>query len=315
MNATPALTVKTFPHHAMGGRFDLHLYLLPDDPRDWERVVTRILSRVDRWVLRLSRFVPNSEINALNEDRRAAVPVTPLLAAVLDWGRTAQQTSDGVVNPALLDALLAAQAGVPWEGYPFLPPAPPETSAYTVLRTEMSPVVVRPPGTHLDLGGIAKGWIADRTLALLDAAPGALVDADGDLALRPAQDEAWTIGVGDPRDPRSDLATLHVDGSGLPTHTWGLGTSGITVQAWTHGERHAHHLIDPGTGQPAQTDLLQVTVLAASARLAETYAKTAVILGRERGTAFLDDAPVAGAILLTDAGETLALPRTQRWLA
>ena len=313
MSAPPALTVATFSHHAMGGRFDLHLSLFPDDTHDWERVVARILRRVDRWAARLSRFVPHSEINTLNEDRRAAVPVTPLLAAVLDWGRTAQQTSAGVVNPALLDALLAAQTGVPQKQG--LSSSTAATPAYTVLRSEMGPVVVRPPGVHLDLGGIAKGWIADRTLALLDAAPGALVDADGDLALRPAPHEAWTVGVADPRDPHLDLATLHVDGSGLPTRTWGLGTSGITVQSWAHGERRAHHLIDPRTGQPAETDLWQVTVLAASARLAEMYAKTAVILGRERGTVFLDDAPVAGAILLTDTGETLALPRTQRWFA
>ena len=103
-------------------------------------------------------------------------------------------------------------------------------------------------------------------------------------------------------------------GTGVPT-CFGLATSGVSVHRWVTGDHVGHHLIDPRTGRPADTDVVQATVLAASAREAEVLAKTAVILGSAAGLEFLDRFGVAGAIVLTARGERLALPQTLGWLA
>ena len=77
----------------------------------------------------------------------------------------------------------------------------------------------------------------------------------------------------------------------------------------------SHHLIDPRTGRPAVTDVVQATVIAGSALRAEALAKAAVIAGSVEGFALLERARVRGAVLLNAAGEVQALPVTIPLLA
>jgi thiamine biosynthesis lipoprotein len=177
-----------------------------------------------------------------------------------------------------------------------------------------SAILHREPGTAFDLDGVAKGWIADRALALLDRHPGALVDADGDIAIRSAENDAWEISVADPRTPGAELAVLLLPGAPRGAR-YGVATSGTSIHRWAAADGERHHLIDPRTGHPAATDVIQATVLAGSARVAEAWAKTAVVLGVVAALDVLDRAPVLGAILLASDGRVLAVPRTTRWLA
>jgi thiamine biosynthesis lipoprotein len=177
-------------------------------------------------------------------------------------------------------------------------------------------VVHRPPGLHFDLGGVAKGWIADRALDMLSSWPSAVVDADGDLAIRCAPGKVWNVGIDDPRTPDANLAVFHLGApvGGAPTR-WGVATSGTSIHRWTVAGSVTHHLIDPRTGRPAQTNVVQATVVAGSALRAEALAKAAVIAGSVRGLALLERARVRGAVLLTIDGEVLALPATLSLLA
>ena len=77
----------------------------------------------------------------------------------------------------------------------------------------------------------------------------------------------------------------------------------------------AHHLIDPRTGRPARTDVAQATVIARSARAAEAFAKTAVIIGSEAAARRLDRPDVLGQVLVTESGEVLVTPSTLAFLA
>jgi thiamine biosynthesis lipoprotein ApbE len=177
-----------------------------------------------------------------------------------------------------------------------------------------SAVVARAPGVRLDLDGVAKGWLADRALALLRW-PGALVDADGDIAIRCAPGDAWEIGIGDPRDDDALLAILRLPG-GLPGEgRYGVATSGTSVHRWGDASDARHHLIDPATGVSARSDVVQATVIAHTAREAEAYAKLIVIRGAAAGLGFVEHADALGAVALLDSGRTVALPRTSRFLA
>ena len=91
---------------------------------------------------------------------------------------------------------------------------------------------------------------------------------------------------------------------------WGVATSGTSVHRWHRAGDTRHHLIDPRTGLPAVTDVVQATVVSGSACEAEGLAKAAVIAGSEEGLALLERSSVPGAVLLTDRGETLASPQT-----
>jgi FAD:protein FMN transferase len=291
----------------MGGSVSVHC-IGDADAAILEAAAERVLDRLEAWSRRLTRFRPDAELVRLNADPRSMVPVGPTLGAVLDWAREAESMTDGLVDAALLDARLAAETGSPAR------PSLPASRRWSLERRARHAVVHREPGVRLDLDGVAKGWLADRVLAVT---PGrsALVDADGDLAARVHPGDVFHVGVADPRAPGEDLVRVRLDSGTTDGRVClGLATSGTSVHRWQHGGTAAHHLIDPVTGSSAVTDVVQATVLAGSARVAEAWAKAAVITGAERALALLGRPGIHGAVLLTTDGEVLATEGILQWL-
>lgn len=294
----------------MGGRLSVRVAADGDDRAEAERQVARVGRRIDAWASKLTRFAESSDLSRLNRDEGTCTAVRPTLAAVLAWAWTAGERSRRVVDVTLLDARLAAErdhgAGGAGSG---LDPAVVSVS-WKVDHSGRSSVVRRPPGTRFDLDGVAKGWIADRALALLCRWPGALVDADGDIAMAVAPGTDWHVAVEDPRLPGGPpLALLHVVSPGPWHQRLGIATSGTTVHRWpTADGTAAHHLIDPRTASPAATDVVQATVVAPSASEAEVLAKSAVILGSADGSRLLERSACLFGLLVLESGETIVLP-------
>ena len=305
----------------MGGSVGIHVRPVDDghtSTANAERTARSTLHRLQVWADRLSRFRATSDLVRLNAAPAARVPVSATLAAVLDWARQAESLSGGIVDVTLLDARLDAESAIPRTAGPASDR--PTDRSWSMDRMARDTFIRRAPGLRLDIDGVAKGWLADRALARLSAFPAAVVDADGDIAIRLDAGRRWRFGVADPRTTQTDLVELDLvgpvgRGDGSRGGTFGLATSGTSVHRWLHDGRADHHLIDPRTGRPADTDVTQATVLARTAREAETLAKTAVILGSKAALERLAGAKVEGAILLTDTGHVLLTPGTERWLA
>jgi thiamine biosynthesis lipoprotein len=137
--------------------------------------------------------------------------------------------------------------------------------------------VLLPAGLRIDLGGIAKGWIAEQAaLRLSRFAPVCSVEAGGDLFAigAPSDEPGWMVGLEDPFHPEQDLAVLSVGPSAV-------ATSSVIKRRWTSGQAERHHLIDPRSGEPAETPWASLTVIAAHAAEAEVLAKAALIGGNE----------------------------------
>jgi thiamine biosynthesis lipoprotein len=293
----------------MGGTLSIHLDAAGRDGAA-ERDGRRVMARIDCWASRLTRHTDTSDLALLTADPTPSVAVRPTLAAALMAGVAAADASEGFADITLLDARLRA------EGLRDLA-ASSRISEWQVVRSRRgSAVVRRPPGLHFDLGGVGKGWIADRALALLEPWRSAVVDADGDLAVLCAPGKRWEVGIDDPRQSNSHLAVLRLGAraDGAPTR-WGVATSGTSIHRWNVDGTATHHLIDPRTGMPAATDVVQATVVAGSALRAEALAKAAVIAGTVEGFALLERAHVLGAVLLSASGKVLALPVTMPLLA
>jgi thiamine biosynthesis lipoprotein len=160
-----------------------------------------------------------------------------------------------------------------------------------------------PTHTRLDLAGVAKGWTADRVADLLAPFGSCLVDAGGDLAARlaPHDVEPWPIAIADPLAPERDLDLVM-----LRNH--GIATSGTDFRRWTSGGQPRHHLIDPRTGEPSDTDVLTATVVAHSTCDADAHAKAALLLGASRGRNYLVRRRLAGLIVRRD-GVVVTTPR------
>ena len=82
-----------------------------------------------------------------------------------------------------------------------------------------------------------------------------------------------------------------------------LATSGRDRRTWRRGGRELHHLIDPGTGEPAESDLLRATVVAGDAVEAEIWAKALFLAGSDDAALEADERRLP-CLLVTAGGET-----------
>lgn len=238
----------------------------------------------ETWEGVLSRFRAGSELNRLNDSAGEAVPVSSVLWEVVQVALLAARRSRGMVTPAVLPALEAAGYDRSFEQLEEAPTGPHPQPAGQVpdwRSIEFDPgrrTIRLPHGMRIDLGGVAKGWAARRAANRLAVFGPALVEAGGDISVSgPRQGgRPWQIGVADPRDPESDIATMFV-------LRGGVATSGQDHRRWTRGGVWQHHLIDPRTGSPATTDVLSATVWADSLEQAEVAAKVIILLGGRSG--------------------------------
>ncbi|MCL5999667.1 MAG: FAD:protein FMN transferase [Chloroflexi bacterium] len=167
-----------------------------------------------------------------------------------------------------------------------------------------------PEGVQIDLGGIAKGWIVERVAHLLASyAQACAVNAGGDMFLlgQPDDEETWPISLEDPRDPAQVLAVLRV-------RQGALATSSITKRRWVQGKRVQHHIIDPRSGEPADTDWLSVTVIADHATEAEVFAKALLIAGSAQAQVLAAQAPGIAFIGVKQDGSLWGSANSQEFL-
>lgn len=296
----------------MGGRLEIAIATDSARRAAAELAARRAVQRVDAWASRLTRFSDTSDLSNLNSRSERTIALRPTLAATLRWAAVAHERSDGIVDATLLDARIAAERGTS------IPAV--DDRCWTIRPAGRLAILDRAAGVRFDLDGLAKGWLADRAAALLSEWPGVAVDADGDIALRAAEDVEWHVDVADPRSAdtsaRATLATLRLRGGASWTQSYGVATSGTSVHRWAldHG-RPTHHLIDPRTQRPAHTDVVQATVVAPTASEAEVIAKTAVILGSVEALGYFGRSAALAAILLLESGELACLPGIETWLA
>ena len=237
------------------------------------------LERCERWVrdaeARYTRFLPDSELAGLNAGGGRYVPVSPELFAMLEAALWAFEESSGLVNAAVLPALVAAGYDRPFRlglAEPaHLNPLPIPRLPDVLILDQATRSAALAPAAALDLGGIVKGALAD--ILIDELGENAVCNLGGDLRVRGAgpDGDGWHIGLCD------HSAVALTDGA--------VCTSGVTRRRWGQS---MHHLINPGTGMPARTDLAEVSVVTDSALRGEVYAKSAMLLGAAAGIAFLE---------------------------
>jgi len=251
----------------------------------------------------LTRFRASSELSRLNQAAGAGpVRVSPLLCAVLSAALDAARATDGLFDPTVLRSLISAGYDrsferVTAERVPVTYHDQPRPCSWRDVALDVRRQTAQlAPGVGIDLGGIAKGWTVDRAADRLRPFASFAVDAGGDLVAAGLQADGspWTVGVQDPYQPDRDLLQLTPDGRGV-------ATSSTRRRRWRLGDAEHHHLIDPRTGASAATDVAAATVLARSVTRAEVLAKVALLLGAERGLAFLTaQAEVEAVLVCTD---------------
>lgn len=260
-----------------------------------QAALERCEQRVREAEARFTRFLRDSELAGLNASDGRYMLVSPEMFAMLEAALWAFTESEGLVNAAVLPALVSAGYDRPFRqglNEPAvltsaqLPPLPEVLILDPATRS-----AALAPGAALDLGGIAKGALADSLIDELG--DDAVCNLGGDVRVRGAgpEGDGWHIGLCD----RSAVALT--DGA--------VCTSGTTRRRWGQS---MHHLIDPRTGMPAKTDLAEVSVVSDSALRGEVYAKCALLLGAAAGAALLEGRGVHYALVPAVGAGDPALP-------
>jgi FAD:protein FMN transferase len=238
----------------------------------------------------LSRFRPDSQLSRLNAE--GSLAAGPDLLRVVELAMAANDRTGGRFDITIHDALVAAGYDRSFELLPADAADTGPASAGQPAGVDVEDGVIRlDPGVRLDLGGIGKGYACDRAAEVLATAGPCLVNAGGDIATRAG---TWTVAVETATEP----LTLELSGGSA------LATSGRDLRRWRRAGRELHHLIDPATGLPSESDLLRVTAVAYDAVDAEVTAKALFLAGAEIAVEEADRLGVP-ALLVTQDGRTI----------
>jgi thiamine biosynthesis lipoprotein len=225
------------------------------------RAETEIRELFDARDRRFSRFIDDSELNAVNARPLGVAILSDDFAAMLELALRVADATDGLVTPAVGAAIEAAGYD---RDFDLLPPdreqGPEATVTDLAALALRGRVLLRTSPVVLDLNGVVKAKTVDDALELQGAG---WVCAGGDLAT------AVPVEVGLP------------GGGSILLREGGLATSSVAVRAWARGGALQHHLIDPATARPARTPWRDVTVAAQHCVAADVAAKAALLLGRE----------------------------------
>lgn len=269
--------METFNFSAM----NTHIMLVAEGEQ--EEIARGFKSARDYIVAReaqFTRFHETSELSALNRSAGTWFNASPELFALMQEAYALHLETNGLFHPAVLRALEHAGYDASMEivrGRVNAERA--DTVEFADFRAvsflEAQRAIWMPEGMRVDLGGIAKGWIAEQAAQVLaEYAEACAVNAGGDLFAIgvPEGADAWEVEIEDPNDAEQTIAVLRAPAGAV-------ATSSITKRKWKQGIKELHHLIDPRTGEPAETDWVSVTVLAPQATVAEVFAKALLIGG------------------------------------
>lgn len=274
-----------------------------------QEAVTAVTRQLLQWHEQFTRFKPTSELSSLNRDPRERVPISPIMARFLQAVLDTASLTGGLVDATLLDQIeeagytsdhLRATVALPLAlalAPPRTPAGPHPAGSWREVRVDHDAgAVSRPPGMHFDGGGIVKGLLADVLGEQMAAYDGFAVDCEGDLRVSGAQIEL-TFEVAAP----FGSGVLHE----FPLSSGAVATSGITKRSWLDRGRPAHHLLDPATGRPAYTGVVQVTAQAPTALEGEALAKAALLSGPDGAAGWL---PHGGVVVLDDLSHAVIAP-------
>lgn len=300
------------PFRAMGCEM---LAILEIDSKSMPDILKKVPDWFEEWEQTLSRFRLNSELTLVNRTFDQPVTVSQTFWDVFQNAQWAYELSDGLVNPTVLDALIQMGYDRPFDELDRIQSASAEPVLFRnhplsmIMTDPIAHTITLPPGVHLDFGGIAKGWAAQQAVERLQEYGPCVMNAGGDIAISGPQTDgtAWPIGVSNPFEAGTDLSVLHLK-------RCGVASSGRDRRHWNQNDLFRHHIINPFTGLPAESNLLRVTVVTPTVIEAEAAAKTAFILGPRDGMEWLEaHSEYAGAFIL-DNGEMFYSQSMDRYL-
>lgn len=278
----------------------IHVELWGDEAAAAECAIDAVMAEMHRIDRLMSPFKEDSELTRINRDAgRRPVQVGAELFGLIERSLQFSRLSDGA-----FDITFASVGGL----YDYRKGHAPDAAAlerarqaigWRHLQLDAGQRTVRfgRDGMRIDLGGFAKGYVVDTSIAILKrlGVQHAVVAAGGDShVMGDRRGRPWSIAIRDPRDAKRVVAVL-------PLQDTSISTSGDYERYFERdGVRH-HHLIDPKTGASPRS-VRSVTILADDGLTSEALSKCLFVMGLERGMQLIEAQPGVDAVVVDAAG-------------
>ena len=245
------------------------------------------LEECGRYERLLSRTVEGSDVWRINHAKGAGVEVSKETVEILEAARQVSELSDGAFDVTI------APVSTMWDftsGAAKVPDAAEieraaELVDYRKVRVDGN-VVTLPQGMMIDLGGIAKGYIADAVKRyLIDrGVTSAVLSFGGNIVTigQKPDGSPWRVGIQDIDKPTGEYMLVANNYGGSTV------TSGIYERGFEADGVYYHHILEPATGWPVQNELASVTIFSESSMWGDALATAAFALGTEGGTQLIE---------------------------
>ncbi len=271
-----------------------------------ERILQRMSQRIEEIDSLMDADNPDSDVYLINKSEAdKAINISADTAHVIADSLSAFEKTDGNFNITVMPVVSAwgfhnGTYGVPGEKALVDALASVKNNGITVNTTDNC--VKKAEGVEVTLGGIAKGYLGDELLEIaLEENVTALLSLGGNIVLcgNKADGSLWSVGVKNPHNTDGLACSFKSKGNRS------VVTSGGYERYFEYSGKTYHHIIDPKTGYPAESDLLSVTVIGGKGSLCDAFSTGLYVMGKEKAVAFAKENNSFDYILITTDNEIL----------
>lgn len=264
-----------------------------------ESVLDGCVDLIAKYENLLSKTVEGSDVWNINHAAGQPVAISDETAAVIRSGLYYGEISGGAFDISIgpVSALWNFKAENPQ-----VPDAGALAQAvslvdYRKVKLEGNTVTLADPNMQLDLGGIAKGYIADKLAEYLkkNNVTSAIINLGGNVyALGSKSGSSWSVGIQDPFGrSQSPVAAVKVENKSVVT-------SGIYERYFQIGDEFYHHIIDPKTGMSVRNELTSVTIISDHSIDGDALSTSCYVLGINEGKALIESLEGVEAIFVDE---------------
>ncbi len=290
---------KTIRYDKTGTYFDTVITITLYD-KDQVSLIDKCFEMADHYEKLFSRTVPDSDVSRINAAEGAFVTVDEETIELIEYGLSYSELSNGK-----FDITIGALSDL-WDITENPGIIPEEEKIQNALNTVGSEnlivkddqVALADPGTRLDLGGIAKGYIADKMKIYLqsEGVTSGMINLGGNvLTIGDKPDGSkYSIAVQKPFDEMNTaLAVLQISDQTVVS-------SGIYERYFELDNKIYHHILDTDTGYPVENNLLGVTIICDKSVDGDGLSTTCFSLGLDEGMKLIESLDNTEAVFITD---------------
>lgn len=246
-----------------------------------EGLVDEVWAACSRYESLLSKTISTSDVSRINTANGKPVTVDPETWEILRRAKEISALTDGAFSVTI--APVSALWTFTGTAVNTVPNDETRLAALPLVDDQKIELgdgytVTLPAGMQIDLGGIAKGYIADQVAALIrEKATAGIISLGGNVYTVGEKPDGskFSVAITDPQKPSESKSVIY-------TRDCTVVTSGTYERGFNFGGVRYHHILDPKTGWPSQSDLVSATFVMESSMTADALATACIVIGSEK---------------------------------